>query len=376
MNLDLNFSPYLAHLQPELLEGLIDAYYAKKSLSNLEDKFILTNYNQELSALFPFFIEKKETCPHCQSFLVRRFLNREQYNNQLSSPFCQQCKINTAIANRSNRAPEIQLINKNSREALVNQCFDTSGNFIKGQPIDSSSLSFVDYLYLEVLIKYAKELKSNVILGVDTSIKLAPLNEIKPLKRLLESGIISLIDTTPENSFTLKKGEIKSINPFLAHWKINLIQDNINLPGDYCNDAFNIADRGEILDTWLSISVDECLEYLLTTSYTNGYPIVDVLNDDFNFFLKSRLHYCSVSYMYWVIWKACRISAEHFKKSGKKHSKKQINEFTLWEIESQYPYYEIPRPSSLPRSKVSEMLFKTILGFTGDKGYYHAPLIN
>ncbi|MCK5667297.1 MAG: hypothetical protein KAI17_27610, partial [Thiotrichaceae bacterium] len=165
-----------------------------------------------------------------------------------------------------------------------------------------------------------------------------------------------------------------SINPFLAHWKINLTQDIITLEDNY---AFNIADRDEILDAWLSISVDECLEYLLTTSYTNGYPVVDVLNDDdFIFFLKSRLHYCSVSYMYWMIWKACRISTEHFKESGKKHSKKQINEFTLWEIESQYIYYEIPRPSSLPRSKVSEMLFKTILGFTGDKGYYHAPLIN
>ncbi len=362
MLIDSNINPNLAHLSHDLLKTLINDYYDNMPIVMIKKKFILTNITEELSTLFPFALNQKKSCTVCGYYLKHRFEDRCYIFGTIKPPFCIECEIKEILADKKNRAPELNKIESKSHRALVSQCFTEEGEVILGKRVQRIVLSFMDFVYLRALIEWSNDVENKVLLGFNPSTKLAPLDNTKPFLQLLKKGIISLHKSTPNSALTTRNGKVISIDPIEAHWQINITKKEISLLSEDKNYVDNFPDNLERLQAQLLVSVDECLEYVIAISSTNEYSVINIEKENgFRSYLISKLQSCSLSYMYYMIWNGCRVSANKFNQLKTIPLQKIINKTTLLEIQSQDEYVELVRPYLFPESKVSDIMYDEIL---------------
>lgn len=383
---------HLSHLSQDQINTLIDKYInTKERVADLIEFYQLAINSRDLVSILPPQLSDSNVCPYCHLFMFKKIKSRSDiYKNY---DFCFSCQhtINPdcKCSNCLNKIAQYQQEKNNIKIKLLDAIIGQSSSV----KVNVNEISFVDRIYLALLIKFGAEEDLSRINQIKSfTNKFAPLDyDSKIIWQLIERNIIFLHE---DNKI---EKNLKKIDLVKEEGKYKVVVDSLNLFFEIRFDK-TYRDKWELLDElldidfsneikpitdlWKEISIQECEEYFFHKLGSSGFEAEEELYSIIRELFSRILSNYSTAQIFGIIYSCMAKSIMSYSES-KLFSRKNVATNTLIGIEKYYlkalkNSWELNRynwPNDLERSLISVFYFNDVLK-VGEKGFNINPNIN
>lgn len=321
------------------------------------------------------------SCPHCGS--KYQYRNREDFKqllrSQVKTQVCDDCVQEATALKQAQEAARLK-----QKQETVRARFSLD----KRRPMEIRATSFEDAVYFLSLVR----------LGVNEDFRfIRPLRSITDLfspsrdfgfailKQLYRNEVIYVHPESSIDSFEIKEDDSIQFSLDRVMWALPIkddLQDSKKIVQEleqiFRNESWPEHWRGEALNLWKKIALQECFQYLEVVLTEHGFPFAP--GEKTNLTFSNLLEEYSVAQMYNFIWRAAKDAASFYlrERVNKQHAANTIvgsiqrqAERALAENWQVKPYR---RDFRCPQSIVSQVLFNTALRI-GEEGFTLPPII-
>jgi hypothetical protein len=384
-NLELNSR--IEDLTIDQINDLISRYYAGDTLKSIAKDYQIPRDNAGFAEMLPP-VNIDKSCPNCFSGLLSKRPNRAFIEND-PLIFCQDCShieknycsCKTCEENRrleKIRVEKERIEKDKHKRKVIEETFS-----LEFRSVPESDLKFKDILYLSTLLRSGLDEDMEFITPVTSYVdKVAPTTDftIEMLHYLTDNKLIVPTSQSDLSAFPDDKKENfpyrfyilqvvyrLNINPVDGKQK-GLVQRLLYPDGDLL-----MNDREAALEVWKSVSLHECMAFLLHSLAKVGYSFSPG-EKTFSVF-EELLNHFSAAQIYGIIYKSIANTTKYEKETGinKRHAANLVinncERFGEKAIAEKWQLTSYRRNYNLPETIVSKVLFDRILkisslGFT------------
>lgn len=263
------------------------------------------------------------SCPHCGS--KYQYRNREDFKqllrSQVKTQVCDDCLQEATALKQAQEAARLK-----QKQETVRARFSLD----KRRPMEIRAISFEDAVYFLSFVR----------LGVNEDFRfIRPLRSITDLfspsrdfgfvilKQLYRNEVIYVHPESSLDSFEIQEDD--SIQFFLDRvmWALPIkddLQDSKKIVQEleqiFRNESWPEHWRGEALNLWKKIALQECFQYLEVVLAEHGFPFAP--GEKTNLTFGNLLEEYSVAQMYNFIWRAAKDAASFY-------LRERVNKYTV-----------------------------------------------
>lgn len=405
----LELHPAISGLSPEVIDEIYEKYISGEKVKSLIDGYGLNVPVSQFYRIFPPVYDGVVTCRHCGQrmyfFRPSKSSYGQSYNEQryCSCGHREARTGSTQVRLRDCGCSEchkeaLALMQKKEKERLeadVKRRSQLLSAYKFSKPVPFESLSLREVIGLLAFLSCRATEDLSMILPLSTAeanslFSATETHSISLLRSLYKKGVLE-VDARNSSLEAFASEDISRFYLSLVHW-----HPNVSVGGGetacplselwpwlthlFSHGGWNETWGAEILDLWIELSVEECVQYL-------DMKIKETRSLQFSAEEKTRtelrrlLQDYSVAQIYSFCFMAVKDASaflDHVNCKGVKHASNTVPG-SLKSIAARYttkgreafPYH---RDSRCPRSAVSRVLFDTILGLGDDVGFKSPPV--
>ncbi|QHE63943.1 hypothetical protein FHE72_23415 (plasmid) [Rossellomorea vietnamensis] len=384
----------LAGLSVEQLNDLIDRYYSGEKLKSIASDYKVPMNNAAIADMLPPVLTDK-VCPNCNNRIAfprprRTFLDKDlvatcTHCSHVEARYCwcDACKENSKLE-------KIRLEQERAeKEKKKREIIEASFKLSLYSPVSESDLTFKDILFLSTLLRAGLDEKMERIQPpVEYEASMTPSTELT-VELLQYLTHRKLIVPTPESdlgAFPEKDEEHFPFKYYIYHVIYRLNIDPIG--GDekslvqrllYPDGNELLEQRDIALEMWKTISLHECLAYLVHSLNKVGYPFSP--GEKTVAVFEELLNHFSVAQIYGIIYKSIANATKYEKETNinKKHAANLVvnncERYGEKAIAENWRITNYRRDFNLPETIISKVLFDRILKISS-LGFSEVPTKN
>lgn len=372
----LKINEKLQHLDEKSRLKLMDAYYSgEKTPTELIELYNIDTTPSNLFRLFPK-AKTGDICKYCNGDMYIKRPSKTNYKRNNNIPFCPSCghkeavdcncegcsaKRETELIERERKrkedlAKKIELIHKVYNLSDIDNCM-------------MNQLTFLDKLYLSSLCRAVLDEDGRTTIPLDESnYVIAPYSAVYDILKHLYNNIIILVNPNSDiNAFKNNEEFPRIFYLDRVSFYINIKYDieKVKTIREILNPIIDLNENiYEAYEIWREIALYECLDYLIFQMKKVGFNFK--IGDKTIAVTKELLDSFSVSQIYSIIYNSVTNATRYYQEGNV--SKKQAANSVITRCKSfgekalmkGWELNKYKRPTELPQSTLSEVLFNNI----------------